>query len=129
VPSELPQADPAPWLRKADADLAAAEALLDTQHDIVLLNACSLAQQCMEKSLKALLIMRGEEPPRTHDLGRLLALLERSGGTPPDWDNEVIDEATQYAIESRYPGEIEPISRSQAEDVVRLARRVRRTMQ
>lgn len=48
----------AAWLDKADADLTAAEVLLASGEDRVLLNACYMAQQCIEKTLKALLVFR-----------------------------------------------------------------------
>lgn len=86
-----------------------------------------MAQQCIEKSLKAMLVTRAIEPPKTHDLGRLLILLGESGGVPPGWDVDTIDDATQYAIESRYPGHMERISRPDVELVIELARTVRAT--
>ncbi len=43
---------------KAEADLAAAEMLLAAGNDFILLNACYIAQQCIEKPLKAILIKR-----------------------------------------------------------------------
>ena len=37
------------------------------------------AQQCLEKTLKALLQIKGVQPPTTHDIARLLLLLQKAG--------------------------------------------------
>jgi HEPN domain-containing protein len=61
-------------LRKAASDLSAARALArdpDQQDDVVGFHA----QQAVEKSLKAVLAVRGFEIPRTHDLDLLTRLV------------------------------------------------------
>ncbi len=63
-------------LRKAASDLLAARALArdtDQQDDVVGFHA----QQAVEKSLKAVLAVRGFEIPRTHDLDLLTRLVAR----------------------------------------------------
>ena len=63
-------------LRKAASDLSAARALArdaDQQDDVVGFHA----QQAVEKSLKAVLAVRGFEIPRTHDLDLLTRLVAR----------------------------------------------------
>ena len=42
-----------------------------------------LAQQTLDKLLKALLVLHGQEPPRSHPLQRLLRELAACGETPP----------------------------------------------
>ena len=44
---------------------------------------CFDAQQAAEKALKAVLILHGVRPPRTHILGELLSLLGNSGVDVP----------------------------------------------
>lgn len=59
------------------------------------------AQQALEKLLKAALAHAGVAPPRIHDLGKLLSLLEDAGMTPP----VSADEArvmVPWAVEFRY---------------------------
>lgn len=59
------------FLEKASKDLVTAERMAEEPgdfRDIV----CFHAQQCAEKSLKAVLLDQGGEAPRTHDLERLL---------------------------------------------------------
>lgn len=58
------------------------------------------AQQAVEKTLKAWLAALGLEYPLTHNLARLLALLEKQGaGVDEFWD---LAEYTAYAVEYRY---------------------------
>jgi HEPN domain-containing protein len=58
------------------------------------------AQQAVEKTLKAWLAALGLEYPLTHNLARLLALLEKQGaGVDEFWD---LTEYTAYAVEYRY---------------------------
>lgn len=59
------------------------------------------AQQTVEKALKAVLEVRGVDYPYTHDLARLFALLDGSGGAPRDRDDAVA--LTPWAAEFRYP--------------------------
>jgi HEPN domain-containing protein len=87
-------------------------------------NVCFNAQQCVEKYLKALLITQGKEFPKTHDLGELMALLPLR--LRPTLDIEDLDKLTDYATVTRYPGDYEPISLTEARLSVKIARRVRR---
>jgi HEPN domain-containing protein len=58
------------------------------------------AQQTVEKALKAVLEIRGVDYPYSHDLARLFALLDDSGGAPPDRDDALA--LTPWAAEFRY---------------------------
>jgi HEPN domain-containing protein len=115
---ETPQA----WLQRAHSDLALARAAFGTP-DVFLEDACFHAQQCAEKALKGLLVQRGIAFPRTHVLETLLDLLQAAG---VDLSPEV-DEAfalTQYAVETRYPGEWEPVTDEEAGAALRMAAQV-----
>lgn len=62
------------WLDFANIDLRAAEQLLK---DESLTNVvCFHAQQCVEKSFKALIESNGDIPPKSHDLIRLYGIIE-----------------------------------------------------
>ena len=72
------------------------------------------AQQAIEKSLKAWLAVRSVEFPRTHDLSRLLDLLERDGvAVSLFWP---LVQYTVYAVQARYDAGLmqaeEPIDRT-----------------
>ena len=86
-------------------------------------DACFHAQQSVEKALKGLLSQRSIIFPRTHVIEVLLDLLKNASIIiPPD-----VDEAftlTQYAVETRYPGNTEPIDISEARNALLLAGKV-----
>jgi HEPN domain-containing protein len=113
------QSAPEEWLRYARADLAVCRLALEGT-EIVPEIICFHAQQCAEKSLKALLLEKNVPFPRTHVIEFLLDLLINAGIAVP---NEV-DEAltlTQYAVQTRYPGLWEPVTRDEAREAAALA--------
>jgi HEPN domain-containing protein len=88
-------------------------------------SACFHAQQCAEKYLKAILISKKQDFPRTHDLLLLNDLCEKAGviiGVNPQLLNTLSD----YAIRIRYPG-VQPDA-ADAREAIRIARVVRRTV-
>ena len=111
------------WLDKAEADLKSAEHLLTVAGEWPLAPACFHCQQCAEKYLKALLTFRSVPFPKSHDLLDLLHLVSQGGrlGIAPR-DVSVIN---RYAVETRYPGEWEAITRAEAEEALGIARKVR----
>lgn len=114
------------WTERAENDLTNAEHTLTMGEDCPYDTVCFHAQQCVEKYIKALLIYRSVDFPKMHDIGELIKLLP-SHLRPP---MAVVDQErlTDYAIEARYPGDWEPITRAEAEGMVALARQVRRAI-
>ncbi|MBA4370581.1 MAG: HEPN domain-containing protein [Coriobacteriaceae bacterium] len=90
------------WLRFAEEELALARALVSDPEAPARL-ACWHAQQAAEKALKAALVVRGTEFPRTHNLLALRALLTLE--LAARMDLVALAELTQWAVESRYPGD------------------------
>jgi len=118
LPPESPQA----WLERARSDLALARAALRLP-DVLLEDACFHTQQCAEKALKALLVQRAIPFPRTHVVETLLDLLEASGVTvPADVDEALV--LTQYAVQTRYPGDWESVTSEEARFALEVANRV-----
>jgi hypothetical protein len=84
-------------LRWASEDLTLAEHAA-ADHDVVPRGACVWAHQAAEKALKGLLVARDIDPPRLHDLDRLVALLpEAEAGV---FDRLDLPELTRWAIET-----------------------------
>ncbi|HPC93810.1 MAG TPA: HEPN domain-containing protein [Sedimentisphaerales bacterium] len=108
------------WLRYAASDLALARA--SGVPDVMLESPCCHAQQCAEKSLKAVPITYGVGIHRTHSIGLLLDLLGERTLVPPEVEEAAI--LTDYAVASRYPGDTEPITQSDYEKAVHLAETV-----
>jgi HEPN domain-containing protein len=70
------------------------------------------AQQCLEKTLKAWLHTTGVKPPATHDLARLLLLLEQSGVDITDLLS--LRAFSTFAVQCRYDDEPEELSLDRA---------------
>lgn len=81
------------------------------------------SQQVVEKTLKALLVQRQVDFPRTHSIGALLALCADAGYLGVEALNEA-GSLTRYAVATRYPGEDDPVSREEAREAAKLATRV-----
>ena len=112
------------WVDKAENDLKNAVNTLKMGEDCPTDTVCFHAQQTVEKYLKALLVLQGIDFPKTHDIEDLIALL-------PEGFRPALSEAdqgllTDYATTTRYPGDYEPVSLSEARRAVAMARRVRR---
>jgi HEPN domain-containing protein len=116
-PDPIPLGSPEDWLRYAKADLVFARAPLPQGGLYEIL--CFHAQQVAEKSVKAVLIQRGVEFPKTHILERLVDLLPADIVRTP----ELLQSArlTIYATTSRYPGDIETVSEEEHQEAVGLA--------
>jgi HEPN domain-containing protein len=107
------------WLKRARSDLQLGRAALQTP-GVLLEDACFHAQQCAEKALKALLLQSQIPFPRTHAIEVLVDMLKVQGHTVPD----NVDEAfilTEYAVQTRYPGEWEPVLEKEARKALDLA--------
>ncbi|MFW6732708.1 MAG: HEPN domain-containing protein [Synechococcus sp.] len=66
-----------------------------------------LAQQTVEKLLKALLVLHGQEPPRSHSLQRLLQELADCGDTPAV--ALLLLELDDFAVLARYDADPTPL--------------------
>lgn len=112
------------WAEKTDHDLRTAEHTRTLHDDECPFDTvCFHAQQCAEKYLKGWLVDRNVEFLRTHDLVVLLRQAEESGLRGTNLGD--VQPLNRYTIEARYPGDWEPIDRSEAEQAVTLARRLR----
>jgi HEPN domain-containing protein len=76
--------------------------------------------QAAEKALKAVLVCTLVEFPRTHDLEELLILIRNSGTSIP-LELEDVTALSRFAVETRYPGDVEPITPDEVEQAIELA--------
>ena len=85
------------WLRYAEKDLLAAKRL---EQDENLANiSCFHSQQCVEKSLKAILEDQEVIPPKTHDLIRLYGMVQ----VHINIDEDMLARLNETYLDSRYP--------------------------
>ena len=91
------------WTKKAEEDCLTVEELYKISVRRFAAIISFHAQQCAEKYLKALLISRNIEPPRTHSLETLLDLIVDK---IPELEQcrDMLTDLTPYSVEYRYPG-------------------------
>ena len=111
------------WVEKAEHDLTTASYTLRLRANCPTDTLCFHAQQCVEKYLKALLVLNGVDFGRAHHISTLLSLLPPS--IRPQMTPEEQERFTEYAVTTRYPGDYDPITREEAKQAVQIARRVR----
>ncbi len=111
------------WTTKADNDLKTAAHTLKMGDKCPTDTVCFHAQQCVEKYLKAFLVVLEIELPRTHDIEILVSLIPKSIRLSLTIEEQ--RRLTEYATVMRYPGPYELISLSEAKQAVKFARRVR----
>lgn len=109
------------WLRWADEDLVAAQHSAGDE-EIASRVACGLAQQAAEKAIKALLVAADVDPPKAHNLLRLARMLtEETANRLLDLD---LEDLTRWAIEGRYPGDLDEATDQDADRTIDLANQV-----
>jgi HEPN domain-containing protein len=110
------------WIAYAEEDYKAAKTLLGLKKPL-LGAVCFHAQQCAEKYLKALLIVRDFDFPKTHDLPTLNTLCNQND-ILTGFDPQQLADLTKYAVQARYPGS-QP-SLEETKEAIELAKTVRR---
>jgi HEPN domain-containing protein len=114
------------WTAYADEDLHLAQHGLKLAGNAPYRLIAYHAQQCAEKYFKAYLVYHRIDFPYTHNIARLLELCPDRN----NWDKDLdaAEELTPFAITTRYPGEDEPVSASEAKRAIKIAKLVRKTI-
>ena len=81
---------------------------------------CYQAQQAVEKAIKGMLIYYKVEPQFTHNIGILLEELQAHINI--DEIRETIN-LTKYAVQTRYPGEYDDITKEDYEESIAIAQK------
>ena len=119
-PERSPANDPHEWLKRARSNLVRAR---QREAGVYLEDLCFDAQQAAEKAVKAVLVARRIDFPYLHDLTHLVSLLKGAGEVLP----EAIRNAgrlTPYAVLTRYPGTVRPVTERDYERAVKIAEAV-----
>jgi HEPN domain-containing protein len=106
------------WLDRAKSSFELAK--ITSNELICYEDLCFQAQQAVEKGLKGLLIFFKEEPELTHNLGVLLNTLTKHIEIPDKIKMAV--KLNNYAVQIRYPGEYEEITKLEYEEVITIAK-------
>jgi len=119
--------DPLAWAALAEEDYLLARSALRRKKPLRY-GVCFHAQQCVEKYLKAILILRKRGFPKTHDLVALSDLCARAGVIVP-MDADELDRLSAYAVQVRYPGEEPTLEEARhAMDIAKAVRRFARRL-
>ncbi len=108
---------PITWMNYAKADLALASITLPA--GVMYSQLCFHSQQAAEKALKAVLIYFGIDFPNTHSIQKLVELLPTELQSAQSISQSVI--LTSYAVQTRYPGDIEEIPKDEYDEAVSIA--------
>ncbi|MFH1533188.1 MAG: HEPN domain-containing protein [Pseudomonadota bacterium] len=105
------------WLTRARSNLQLGRS--GTGPGVLLEDLCFELQQACEKAIKAVLIHAGLPVPRVHTLGLLLQDAEAAVRIPDEVARTV--ELTDYAVQTRYPGEYPPVTQAEYDEAVVIA--------
>jgi len=107
------------WLKRANSNLIRSKSISGGE-GVFLEDSCFDAQQCVEKSFKALCINHDIEFPQTHSISYLISLLINSGIKIP---KKIMNSAqlSDYSVETRYPGDYDEVTFEEYNEVVKIA--------
>ena len=112
------------WLRRAKSNLARARCG-KIKDEILYEDLCFDCQQAVEKAIKALLISIDKEFPPIHSIARLLEIVSETEIKIPAEIQEAID-LTDYAVNTRYPGEREAVTKEEYDEAIAISEAVYR---
>ena len=119
-PERFPPEDPREWMNRARSNLVRAKNRVPQAY---LEDLCFDARQAAEKAIKAVMIARGIVFPYTHDLARLLTILESHTERIPDAIRRA-SQLTRFAAHTRYPSVEEPVSEQEYAEAIEIATNV-----
>jgi len=112
---------PQDWMIRARSNLIFGRAV--KPDGVLWEELCFQLQQCVEKSIKAVLVQKKVVFPFIHNLSKLITLMKEAG---IPWSDELEQAAdlTVYAVETRYPGGILPVTEEEYHEALKIAERV-----
>jgi HEPN domain-containing protein len=105
------------WLDRAKSSLIISKTR--TNENVFYEDLCFQAQQAVEKALKSLLIFYNINPEKTHNLVSLIKELSKYTELPEDVNEAVI--LTDYAVQTRYPGDYTPVDEEEYNNAITIA--------
>ncbi|MCR4315481.1 MAG: HEPN domain-containing protein [Planctomycetes bacterium] len=111
------------WIEKAESDVTIASRVLKMRDKSLADNVGFHIQQCLEKYIKALLIYCNIDFPRTHNIVRLAELLPK--GIDLEMSISEQEKISEYAVETRYPGDRESVTIKEVREAMSLVKKAR----
>lgn len=112
------------WIKKAENDLKTGKDEIKTENPATD-TVCFHMQQCVEKYLKAFLVLNDKEFRKTHDITELIELCCEIDEDFQELYEINADKLTKYAIEIRYPEEFYFPLLKEAEEAIQIAEYVK----
>ena len=110
------------WMFRADEDLAVIDRLCEADLSDYSSSICFHAQQAVEKYLKALLVLKGVDFPKTHDVDYLLSECQKvTSGVLKRVD---LKSLTDYGVAARYPDDFCIPDRSETIHYIQVAKEI-----
>ena len=119
-PKQVRKGSPQDWLLHANSDLELAR--IGKSPRILFETLCFHAHQAVEKAIKAVLIAHNVPIIKSHNIGTLIKLLPQDVQRLPELKEAM--GLTDYAVLSRYPGDLEPVTEKDYKEAVELADKV-----
>jgi len=110
------------WVEYAEEDFTVAKSSLRRTKPLTT-SSCFHSQQCAEKYLKAILVSKDVEFPKTHDLLILDGLCNKAG-VLTGFSTEELGRLSGFAVNTRYPGN-QP-AKEDAKEALGIASAIRR---
>lgn len=117
------------WLQKAEEDYAALNKLSGNPEDFLFFKSTIgfHCQQAIEKYLKAFLVSKSYEFPRTHDLEVLQRMCKNNDFF--ELDNIRLDGLTDFAVNNRYPDDFEEPTLDEMRNYIQLVGEIKSLVQ
>lgn len=114
------------WIAKGEIDYQVVERLL--RDDDPICEAVAFhCQQAVEKYIKAVLVSKQAEFPKTHSIAQLLDILQEFSPSVSSALEETVT-LTAFGVQVRYPGDVVEVSPSQARRMFKLVKKARRLL-
>ena len=95
---------PTDWLSRAKSNLLRGKQYNPAEKEIYIEDFCFDLQQCVEKSLKAVLLSCGIDFPKTHDIACLITLIKNRTTVEVPENIEISKKLTGlFPMQTRYP--------------------------
>jgi HEPN domain-containing protein len=119
-PEQVSKGSPQDWLLHANSDLELART--GKSPGVLFETLCFHAHQAVEKAIKAVLLAHKVPIIKSHNIGALIKLLPEDIQRLPELKEAI--SLTDYAVLSRYPGDLEPVTEKEYKEALKLAKKV-----
>ena len=108
------------WIFRADEDLSVVDRLCESDPSAYSSSICFHAQQAVEKYLKALLVFKGIDFRKTHDVDYLLSECQKV--TSDVLDSIDLKRLTDFGVSVRYPDDFYIPDQSETTHYIRVVK-------